>query len=476
MIFKYNGMKLFFLFVGYTFCLLQISNADAAIKINSLFSDHVVLQQGKPIPVWGTANEGEKITVKFNGQSLSTTTVNGKWLVKLAAMPCLLSGAEMIVSSATETIIVNDMLIGEVWLCSGQSNMERQLGPRPPQQPINNWEKERDSAKYSFIRQYYVPLNYSPIKIEDVNNKWTVCSPQTVADFTAVGYFFAKNLYEKRHVPIGIIFSAFGGTPAEDWISKEALTANPELADFVNDYKQKISADYQPAGQLMSGLFNGMINPLLPYAIKGVAWYQGEANNERTKQYPEVLKTMVANWRADFQQDDFPFLIVQIAPHKDMRPELREAQLIATQTIKNTALIVTTDCGDADDIHPPNKQSVGERLAIAARAVAYKEKIVYEGPVYQSFKQKRNKIIIRFAHTGNKLMSKDNAPLTGFTIAAADKKFIPATAVIKKRKVIVYSNAVKNPVAVRYGWANVPDVNLYNSEGLPASPFRTDIN
>lgn len=451
----------------------QMNEAIANVKPVSLFTDNMVLQKGVEIPVWGKAADGEKITVSFNGQVVSAVTSNGKWMVKLKPLPYTTTPSTITIAG-NDTVYIKNVLVGEVWLCSGQSNMERQLGPRPPQPLITDWEKERDAANYPQIREYYVPLKYSADKIEDVNSKWTVCSPQTVSDFSAVGYFFAKELYNKLKVPIGIIFSAFGGTPAEDWTSKAALEANPELADLVKNYSN-VQKGYQPAGKVMSGLYNGMIYPLIPYAIKGVAWYQGEANNDHPKQYEIILPNMIHNWRQDFGQGDFPFLIVQIAPHKEMTPEIREAQLLVTKKVNNTALIVTTDCGDANDIHPPHKQPVGERLALAARALAYKEKIEYSGPVYQSYKIKGNKIILYFTHTGKGLTTKDNAPLKGFTIAGSDKNIIPADAKIKGKTIIVYSDKVSKPIAARYGWSNVPDVNLYNKEGLPASPFRTDV-
>lgn len=448
------------------------ATAAATVRPSSLFSHHMVLQKGVAIPVWGHADEGEKVVVRFNGQEVSTVAKNGKWIVKLSPMPYVTTPQEMTIKGQN-TISIKDILVGEVWLCSGQSNMERQLGPRPPQQPITDWEKERDAANYPMIREYYVPLKYSAEKVADVQQRWTVCSPQTVSDFSAVGYFFARELYKRLHIPVGIIFSAFGGTPAEDWTSKAALASNPQLADLVKNYDKPV-AGYKPQGKLMGGLYNGMIYPLIPYAIKGVAWYQGEANNDRPRQYEVILPNMIRNWRTDFGQGDFPFLIVQIAPHKDMTPEIREAQLKVSQRVKNTALIVTTDCGDANDIHPTHKQPVGERLGIAACGLAYHHKIEYAGPHLTSLNVKADSAVLDFSHTGKGLRAGGNGRLAGFTIAGGDKKFVPATAVIRGNRIVVRSASVSHPVAVRYGWANVPDCNLYNSAGLPASPFRTD--
>jgi len=453
--------------------------AFANVKPNSLFTDHMILQKGATVPVWGTADEGEQVTVAFNGQKRTTKTVNGKWMVKLNAMPYVRKGISMIITGKN-TLTINDVLVGEVWLCSGQSNMERQLGPRPKQQPIKDWEKERDGANYPLIRSYNVPQKYSKEQLRDANSGWKVCSPATVVEFSAIGYFFARELYQKLNVPIGILFSAYGGTPAEDWTSATAL-ANPEMTSVV----QRFSADNRRADSLskanktwlrpliMNGLYNAMIAPLVPFAIKGAAWYQGEANNGRAKDYQLVLPNLIKSWRMDFKQGDFPFLIVQIAPYKAMIPEIRESQLLVSQRVKNTALVVTTDCGDANDIHPAYKQPVGERLALAARKLAYKENIEYSGPIYHSYQIKGNQIIIRFNHATNGF--KNDETIKGFTIAGEDKVFKEAALKIEGNKIILFNDTIKKPVAVRYGWANVPDVNLYNVEGLPASPFRTDI-
>ncbi len=458
-------------------CLSLLCDAylQAKVKPNSIFSDHMVLQNGVPLSVWGTAGDKEKITVKFNGQTETTTAVNGKWLVKLKPMPYVTIPTQMIIAGEDTTIAINDILVGEVWICSGQSNMERQLGPRPPQPPIYNWEKERDQSDYPLIREYYVPLKYSKEKVADANSKWSVCSPQTVTDLSAVGYFFARDLFNSLNVPVGILFAAYGGTPAEDWTSLDALKVNPKLTPFVSNYDSIISKAWHPDGELISGLYNGMLYPIIPYSVKGVAWYQGEANDSRAKDYPVALSTMIQNWRTDFQNNDLPFLIVQVAPYKYLSPEIREAQLKVAQTVKNTALIVTTDCGLANDIHPPHKQPVGDRLAKAARVLAYGKKSEYSGPIYKSHKVQGDKIILQFSHVGKGLVAKDSTGLKGFQVAGSDNVFVSAAARIQGKTIVVSNIHVKNPVAVRYGWSNVPDVNLFNRDGFPASPFRTDV-
>lgn len=429
----------------------------------------MVLQKGAPVPIWGHGDNGERITVLFHGQVVSAVIADGKWTVCLQPLPYVTIPENLVVVSGKDTLIVRNVLVGEVWLCSGQSNMERQLGPRPPQPLIVNWEQERDSANYPTIREFYVPPKYSASEVSDVNSRWRVCSPEAVSEFSAVGYFFARNLTRATGVPVGIIFSAFGGTPAEDWISRNVLFADPQFAELIANYGK--ASGWRPDGQVMNGLYNGMVYPLIPYAIKGVCWYQGESNNDRPGQYASILQTLIRNWRQDFNQGDFPFLIVQIAPHREMTPELREAQRLVTQRVHNTALIVTTDCGDAQDIHPPFKQPVGERLALAAQALAYGKKIEYSGPVFKKLKIKGKKTQVYFTHAEG--LTSKGGPLRGFEIAGADGNFFPANATVHGNSVIVSSPSVQSPATVRFGWMNVPDVNLYNNAHLPASPFRT---
>jgi sialate O-acetylesterase len=455
-------------------CILIAAIVNATVRPNSLFSSNMVLQQGKPVPVWGTASESEKITISFKGKEYEAITINGRWKIELLPMRATNEGQTMTIRGKDTIISITNILVGEVWLCSGQSNMYRTLGPQPSRPDITNWERERDSAHYPLIRQYTVPLLYAAHKTDDANGNWKVCSPETVPSFSAVGYFFARDLHQDVKVPVGIILSAFGGTPAEDWTSREALEADPELKRFADHYIEIVSASYQPKGQLISGLYNGMIHPLIPYAISGIAWYQGEANNVRAHQYELVLSNLIKSWRKDFNQGNLPFLIVQIAPHKDMSPELREAQLKVSQQITNTALIVTTDCGDAEDIHPAYKQPVGNRLARAALALAYDKDLVYAGPVLRSRKIKGSKIVLRFDNSQKGFKTVDGQPLKGFTIAGDDQVFVPARSVIKGRSIIVYQPDINKPAAVRYGWSNAPDVNLCSAEGLPASPFRTE--
>ena len=480
-------------------------SAKADVVPNSLFGNHAVLQRNMPVPVWGTARNGEKVTVEFAGQKAETVAADGKWMVKLK--PLKAGGPFVMTIKGDNSVTLDDILVGEVWVCSGQSNMAFRMSTK-----ITNGEQEIADAKYPQIRQYYVPGKPTQKSVEDIGSKWVVCSPETVTNFTAVGYFFARDLYKKLNIPFGLLFSSVGGTPAEYWVNREALKSDTELNHMVNQYEnsvqtypmrlekykneeaallEKYNKDVEaaktdpkivprkptPPGDPETsggggGLYLGMIKPLQPFAIKGVIWYQGEANSSRAANYQKLFPTLIGDWRKAWGQGEFPFLFVQIAPFKGMSPEIREAQFLTAQKVPNTAMAVTVDCGNAEDIHPVFKQPVGGRLALAARALAYGEKIEYSGPVYQAMQVENSKAILTFTHA-KKLVAKGDA-LKGFQIAGADKKFVDAKTEIKGNKLVVYSPDVTTPVAVRYGWANVPDVNLYNEMDIPASPFRTD--
>lgn len=598
------------------------------------------------------ADPGEKVTVEFAGQSVAAVAAaDGKWLIRLA--PLATGEPRSLMVTGKNKIVITDLLVGEVWIASGQSNMERQLGLRAGQKPIVNWEPTAAAANQPAIRQFYVPQTKSYAPQPTVAGSWTVCTPETVKNFTAVGYFFARDLHAARQVPVGIIHSSWGGTPAEAWTSEAALRQLPDFTDSLAALKklvadpdlarretqakqeawyQKVDPGSKPAaawsaahlemsdwrtmalptflesagypdfdgifwlrrtfelpnewdggdvelhlgavddadttwvngvsvgattgwevprvyrvpgallkrganviavrvldtgggGGLYGGndamrlifsaggkaeslflagtwrckpgvalsisgwppadfsqspntptiLYNAMIAPLLPYAMRGVIWYQGEANVGRERQYRELFPALIADWRQAWGLGDFPFLFVQIAPYNTMSPEIREAQLLTLNRAKNTAMAVTIDCGDANDIHPANKEPVGARLALAARALAYGEKLEHSGPIYESLEVKGAEAVLSFTHLGGGLVAKDSA-LKGFTIAGADKVFRPAQAEIRGDNVVVHAAEVKQPVAVRYGWANMPEGNLFNQTALPASPFRTDVD
>jgi sialate O-acetylesterase len=488
--------------------LLLVSSAQVAraeVKPNSLFSDGVVLQQGIAVPIWGTAKDGEKVTVKIQDQTVSTTAKNGRWMLKLK--PLKAGGPFTLIISGDNELTIKDVLVGEVWLCSGQSNMAFALSRAA------NAKEAIAAATDPQLHLYTVPHAATDEPLKDAPGSWKECSPQTASNFSAVAYFFGSDLRKELNVPIGLIHSSVGGTPAEAWTSLAALEADADLkkildrhAEAVKNYdptkaaeqhKQAV-AKYKQAAvkakadgteppraptapndpsrsmQRPTGLYNAMIAPLEPFAIAGAIWYQGESNSGRAAEYQKLFPAMIKNWRSAFDVGDFPFLFVQIAPHQNMSPEIREAQMLTAQRVPRTAMAVITDIGEEKDIHPTKKEPVGARLAVAARAIAYKEKIEYSGPVYDSIKVKGTEAVLSFKHLGGGLVAKDG-DLKGFTIAGADGSFVPATAKIDGDKVVVRSPSVSKPAAVRYGWANTPDANLWNKADLPASPFRTDV-
>lgn len=438
----------------------------AEVKPNILFSDGAVLQRGQNVPVWGTANDGEKVTVELAGQTATTTAQGGKWKVELK--PLEAGGPFSMRISGDNEVTVNNLLVGEVWVASGQSNMQWTLNQSF--QP----EVEKPKANFPRIRMITVAQTTSLEPVDEVKGSWQECSPETVGKFSAVGYYFARDLQTKLGVPVGIISTSWGGTPAQAWTSSEGFEGHPELKGYADQLKTAAALPEKGAQNFPAALYNAMIAPVMPYGMKGVIWYQGESNAGKSKEYQTLFPAMIADWRTKWKLGDFPFLFVQIAPFKGQPPEIREAQFLTLAKSKNTAMAVTTDYGDANDIHPKQKEPVGHRLSLAARALAYGEKIVYSGPLYESMKAVGGKAVISFGHIGGGLVAKEG-DLKGFTIAGVDGKFVPAKAVIEGDKVVVSAEGVADPKAVRYGWENVPDVNLFNKEGLPASPFRTDL-
>lgn len=620
------------------------------IQMPALFGDNMVLQRDMDVAVWGTAEPGGTVQVSINNNKAEAKVdEDGKWMLKLPPMEA--GGPyEFKVEGAKETTFTN-VMIGDVWVASGQSNMEW-----PLQATVDNYEEEIANADYPNIRLLQVEKDLSTVELNKLRNPtaWEECSPETIPSFSAVAYFFGRDLYQKYDIPIGLISSNWGGTPSEAWTSKgvireyepfgeqisemeaQASTQQEEEANMqaiqderariIREANEKISAEgftpefeydnwktmptpihweganvgmdkfdgyvwfrkeinlpsrlagnaitlhlgqiddndvtwfngekvgetnaynelrvyeipanlvkagnneivirvedtgggggiYGPAEEMKvesgsfsqpltgdwqfnetiepklpvisnspnqpSVLYNAMINPLIPYGIKGVIWYQGESNAGRAYQYRSIFPAMIKDWRKNWGISDFPFLFVQLANFMDRKPEpaddawaeLREAQSM-TLDLPNTGMAVTIDIGEANDIHPRNKQDVGSRLALAAQKVAYGEDIVYSGPTYESMKVDGDTIRLTFTNVGDGLMKLPDEDLKGFAIAGEDHQFVWANAIIKgENEVAVASPKVKNPVAVRYGWASNPEVNLYNDEGLPASPFRTD--
>ncbi len=632
--------------------LSAIARAD--VKLNPLFSPHAVLQQQKAITIWGTADTGEVVTVELAGKKRKTTAHHGHWHVDLPSLPA--GGPYTLTVHGKNIVNISDILIGEVWVASGQSNMEFPMGPQPWTEPLVGGEKAIAEANFPQIREFHVGKKISPTPVHEVVGDWAVCSPETVVKFSAVAFYFARNLHLDRHVPIGIIHTSWGGTPAEAWTRREALDQLPFYKDalaqedesfrdpsgsaakyqsyldqwyqlhdrgtgagpnvtatswsdpnfddhawteanqpgawedsgmpgfdgvvwlrrefmlpadwkndsaelslgpiddadttWINGQRVGATAGYDvprhyavPAGLLKPGvnqitvrvldtggnggfigtanqlfikgagsndpaislagswkrapslsfenspkpreqvtavpgapsvLFNGMLYPLIPYTIRGVIWYQGEANAGRANEYQKLFPAMIADWRKLWRLGEFPFLFVQIAPFESMSPEIREAQLLTLDRVPKTAMAVTIDVGSAHNIHPGNKQPVGDRLALAARALAYHEHIEYSGPLFEDAKFHDGQATIAFTHVGGGLAVKGNA-LAGFTLAGTDGVFHPAKAVIEGKKLLVTADGVGKAAAVRYAWDNVPIGNLYNVEGLPASPFRSDV-
>ncbi len=477
-----------------------------------LFTDNAVLQRDKPIPVWGTAAAGETVSVTFAGQTVATTAdASGKWRIDLPALPANATPADLVIKG-NNTLSYSNIVVGEVWLASGQSNMEWGVA--------NTYDQAIDipaSAKSPLIRHIKIKKTVaaSPASTVSIDrNTWEVAGPGTTANFSAVGYYFAKDVHDLLGVPVGIIGSNWGGTPVESWIDATAYTTVPAEAAKVQERWTKTLADY-PANQAKfdadlaawkeeqaaakaanqpftkpqprapqgpgsastpSGLNNAMIAPLAPYALRGAIWYQGESNGGRASEYRALFSAMITGWRAQFAQGDFPFYWVQLAnfasPSDTNWAFLREAQT-QTLSLPNTGQAVTVDIGDVRDIHPRNKKDVGRRLARLALARTYNQKIADTGPVFVKADLDGTGFRVSFTETHGGLIAPLNT-LAGFELAGEDKVFKPAEAKIDKDTVVVTSAEVPAPVAVRYAWRNAPVAGLFNKEGLPAVPFRSD--
>lgn len=521
----------------------------AEVKMPAIFGDHMVLQQDLKLPVWGMAEPGEAVTVTVGKSSARTKAGDdGKWRVDLAPLASSDKPVTMTVTGKN-SLKFEDVLVGEVWVCSGQSNMGFKLST------TDGAATDAPKANDPSLRLFEVKKRTAIQPVTELEGQWEVCTPETAAAFSAVGYYFGRDLRSALKRPVGMIGTYWGGTPAEAWTSLSGLKRDPELksladegdknvADFAKateEYPAKQAAfqaahdkwrdsggkeyfravlkwkqDLQkaaaagepfpprPAGSkpepmppippdggqhAPATLFNGMVAPLIPYGIRGAIWYQGESNVSKADEYRVLFPRMISDWREKWGEGNFPFLFVQIAAFRytaaQNAPFLREAQ-DRTQKLPNTGMATAIDVGNAEGIHPTDKSNVGKRLVLVARHVAYGEKLVYSGPVYNSMKVNGNAIQVKFTQTGGGLII-GKAPwvtqgakpipdtsLVGFTIAGADKKWFPAQAKIDGDTVVVSSLEVKNPVAVRYAWRNAPVANLYNKESLPAFPFRSD--
>lgn len=481
----------------------------AAITPAPLFRDGAVLQRDRPLPVWGTGAPREAVQVRFHGQTVQTVAgPDGHWRVTLQPEAASASPRELVLQGSN-TVIVRDVLVGDVWLCSGQSNMEFQV------KKAADAEREMAAAQDPLIRHFKIPWTPSSVPRDTCEGQWVAAAPSTVGEFTAVGYFFARDWRKATGVPVGLINSTYGGTQIESWLSAAALRADAsypavaarwsewraELPERMKRYDVAMSkwradkAEAAKTGQAFdrraparpegegtrrepSGLYQGMIHPLKPYALRGILWYQGEANGERAAEYHTLFASLIRQWRADFEQPQLPFGFAQLANfHRAVDKSdqqwafLREAQAAAL-ALPATGMAVTIDIGDPGDIHPKNKQEVGRRLALWARAHVLGEAVAYTGPRYIDAEPLGATLAVRL--TGMENRPPDATDLTGFELAGVDRRFVPATARWEGSRWVLTAPGVSAPVAARYAWRNAPIATLFSADGLPAAPFRTD--
>ena len=451
-----------------------LSSLRADTKIPSILGSHMVLQRNAPITLWGWDDSGQKVTVSLGNDSASVTTnEQGQWKVELK--PLKAGGPYKIEIQGSSSITLEDILIGEVWLCSGQSNMEWTV------RASLNPEEEASNGNHPQIRHIKFPHRPSAKPEDDIpSDGWKAATPQTVPNFTAVGYFFGRKLQAELDVPVGLIGSNWGGTRIEPWtppVGFKSVTALKDISDNLANFP--VVNNGRVNHQTPLALYNGMIHNFRHLNFRGAIWYQGESNRGDGMLYHEKMKALIQGWRSVFNNADMPFYFVQLAPFRyggsEMAlPEIWEAQT-ATLSLPYTGMAVTTDISNLNDIHPKNKQDVGKRLALWALAKTYgQEDLVYSGPLYKSHKVNGATIEISFDHANGGLASSDDKPLTHFQVAGEDGEFKPAVATIKGAKLIVASDGVAKPVYVRFGWHQLAEPNLVNASGLPASPFRTD--
>jgi sialate O-acetylesterase len=466
--------------------ILAFSTASAQVLLPKVITNNMVLQRGKPVAIWGTAASGEKITVTFDNQThTAVTDTTGNWQVKLSAMEASAEPRKMIITGSN-TIELENILVGEVWLCSGQSNMEYPLDRRLKKYATSKRgedlaEKElKSSNKNPLIRYLYVEKKLTPTLATD---GWKDTNDTTVRYISAAGYFFAKELADKLKVPVGIISTSWGGTRVEQWTPPTAYQQSPLFKDSLVG-----RTNFKIDGMVPGKMFEGMVKPIIPYTIKGFIWYQGESNLmiHDTTTFAAKTKLMLDTWKGLWKDESLRFYFTQIAPYAyskrkdklahgtDLLPFYWESQASCLSFPKSGMAVTTDLVDDLGNIHPGYKWEVGRRLSLWALAKDYGLKVVYSGPLYKCMKVKKHAIELSFTQTGSGLISADGQPLSSFTIAGADGKFVPAQAIIKGNKVIVSTAGVINPVAVRFAWNETAMPNFCNKEKLPASPFRTD--
>ena len=512
-------MKRLTLFLSGFLLLFTQSILHAEVTLPSVIGSNMVLQRDMQVPIWGWASAGEEITITLNSEDQSAkplfstsvvTDVEGNWRTKLPAMDA--GGPYTLKVTGGNTLELANILFGEVWVCSGQSNMEWSV------RVSKDADAEIAVADYPNIRLFRVPHRPSGLLQNDVDAAWYETTPETIENFSAVAYYFGRKLYKNLDVPIGLIDTTWGGTRIEPWTPPAGFVSVPALESISKEVQEAHAAYRQQLPQKMkdieawiaetrealktearltqipenrhrlrhharpTGLYNGMVHPLIPYAVRGALWYQGESNLQDGMHYHEKMKALINGWREVWGQGDFPFYFVQLAPfnyggwvnNPFALPQIWEAQT-ATLSVPNTGMAVTTDIGNLKDIHPRNKQEVGRRLALWALAKTYgREDVTYSGPLYKSMTVEGTTIRLSFDFIGDGLMARDAMPLTWFEVAGEDKQFVEAKATIDGDTILVSSDAVANPVAVRFGWHQSAEPNLVNKEGLPASPFRTD--
>jgi sialate O-acetylesterase len=485
---------------------LGVSSLQADVTLPNIFGDHMVLQREQANPIWGKAEAGEKVTVTIDEQSHTAVAgTDGNWRVKLD--PLAVGGPYQLTVKGNNTLTFEDVLAGEVWICSGQSNMQWSLNNS------NHADVEIASANYPEIRLISVPQVGTQEAQENFNGQWQDCSPRTVANFSAVGYLFGSRIHNALGVPVGLINNAWGGSAAEAWVPREVLEADDGYTELLNSWDAKVAAytdekhaakvaefkawqaagspkpnkraprDFRAGQHRPANIFNGVLHPTIGYGMRGVIWYQGESNAGRAYQYRELFPLMISTWRDLWRQGNFPFYWVQLAdfqaeldaPAESAWAELREAQTMAL-ALTNTGEAVIIDAGEGRDIHPRDKQTVANRLARLALANDYGYNMASQSPRYASMETTGNTITLTFDHVSPAgLYTFDVKQPIGFAVAGADKVFAWADAkIVAKNKVRVSSASVPHPVAVRYAWANNPVANLQDRNGLPVTPFRTD--
>ena len=500
--------------------LVLASSSFAELKLATVFSDGMVLQRDQDVPVWGWADPGDEVTVSFAGKVRSVKAgKDGKFLVRLNKMKASAKPQILLVKADGEVVEVKNVVVGEVWLCSGQSNMAMTV------QRSKDFEKEQAAATLPGIRMFITDRKTSRKPLADCPGEWSVCSPETVGSFSATAFFFGREIHKQLGVPVGLVHSSWGGTCVEAWTPMASLEKFPSVMEYKGSQDAAIerfdeaASEERFAKQLVAweekvkqakaegkdlprrprppvnpalsqnypaNLYNAMIHPLVPYGIRGAIWYQGERNAktpEGAMLYRDLLENMTVEWRKDWDSE-FSFYAVQLVNYKKAQEQpvedtawafIRESFLKFHKEAPNAGMAVGIDVGDATDIHPENKQAIGYRLAQQALSKTYKLDVVPGGPIYKSAKTRGSTIVVSFDEIGSGLAAQDGAPLKTFAIAGADKQFVAADAKIAGKTVVVSSPDVPSPKAVRYAWADNPvGCNLANKEGFPASPFRTD--